>query len=184
MKTIKSTIAIAFLVLSPALLADHKHKIHNKHGAHFQQYDYGHVISATPIYREVRVSSPVRECWDEPVIHTRNHKSADGMLAGGIIGGVVGHQIGKGRGNKLATAVGAIVGAHIGHQAVNGHVSSGHGETVRYEQHCTTHQQVSYEEVIDGYEVSYKYKGNRYHIQMPYDPGKRIKLRIQVSPVI
>ena len=36
----------------------------------------------------------------------------------------------------------------------------------------------------DGYEVTYRYKGERYKIEMPYDPGKRIKVRIQVSPVI
>ena len=186
MKSIKSTFAIALLVLSPALMADHKPNKHNKNGyeSQFERFDYARVIKVKPIYREVRVSNPVRECWDEPVKTKRNHKSADGMLAGGLIGGVVGHQIGKGRGKKLATAVGAIIGAQIGHEAVNGHVKPGHNEYVEYEKHCNTRQQVSYEEVIDGYKVTYQYKGERYKIDMPYDPGKRIKMRIQVTPVI
>lgn len=186
MKTIKSTIAVTLLILSPALMADHKHSKQKKHNyqSQIQHYDYARVIRATPIYREIRVSNPVRECWDKPVTHTRNHKSAGGMVAGGLIGGIVGHQIGKGRGKKLATAVGTILGAQIGHEAVNGHVKSDHGNYVEYEQHCDTRQQVSYEEVIDGYKVIYKYKGQRYNIEMPYDPGKRIKMRIQVSPVI
>ena len=106
------------------------------------------------------------------------------MVAGGLIGGIVGHQIGKGRGKKLATAVGTIIGAQIGHEAVNGHVSSSHNDYVEYEQHCKTRQQVSYEEVLDGYDVTYRYKGEKYRIEMPYDPGKRIKMRIQVTPVI
>ncbi len=98
--------------------------------------------------------------------------------------GPFGHQIGNGRGKKLATAVGAILGAQIGHEAVNGHGNSGHDSYVEYEQRCDVRQQVSYEEVIDGYKVSYRYKGERYNIEMPYHPGKRIKMRIQVTPVI
>ncbi len=186
MKTVISTFAIVLLVLSPTLMADHKDNKHgrNYHGPQIEHYDFARVIKVRPIYREVRVSNPVRECWDEPVTHTRNHKSADGMVAGGLIGGIVGHQIGKGRGKKLATAVGAILGAQIGHDAVNGHFKSGQSDYVEYQKHCDTRQQVSYEEVIDGYKVTYRYKGERYKIRMPYDPGKRIKMRIQVSPVI
>ncbi|MCP4431828.1 MAG: glycine zipper 2TM domain-containing protein [Gammaproteobacteria bacterium] len=187
MKTFNTTFAIVILLLSQPLMADHKHnknKAHHRHNAQFQHYDYARVIKATPIYREVRVSNPVRECWDEPVNHSRRHKSADGIIAGGLIGGIVGHQIGKGRGKKLATAVGAILGAQIGHKAVNSHASSGHSDQVEYQQHCKTHQQVSYEEVVEAYDVTYRYKGERYRIEMPYHPGKRIKMRIQVSPVI
>lgn len=186
MKSIKSTFAIVLLVLSPALMADHKHNKNNRpnQGAQIQHFDYARVIKATPIYREVRVSNPVRECWDEPVKHTRNNKSAGGMVAGGLIGGIVGHQIGKGRGKKLATAVGAILGAQIGHDAVNGHVKPAQSDYVEYQKFCDTRQQVSYEEIVDGYKVTYRYKGERYSIEMPYHPGKRIKLRIQVSPVI
>lgn len=187
MKTFNATLGIIILLLSQPLLADHKHdkhKKHQRHNAQFQHYDYARVIKVRPIYREVRVANPIRECWDEPVRHTRNHKSAEGMLAGGIIGGIVGHQVGKGRGKKLATAVGTILGAQIGHEAVNSHSSPGHGDYVEYQQHCKTRQQVSYEEVIEGYDVTYRYKGEKYRIEMPYDPGKRIKMRIQVSPVI
>src|SRR5210317_1334643 len=104
MKTFNATLGIIILLLSQPALADHKHNKDKKqlrHNAQFQHYDYARVIKATPIYREVRVTDPVRECWDEPVIHTRKHKSAEGMLAGGIIGGIVGHQVGKGRGKKL-----------------------------------------------------------------------------------
>lgn len=187
MKTLNATLAVILLILSPNLLADHKHDKHWKHDRHnqqFQRYDYAKVVKATPIYRQVRVSNPVRECWDEPARHSSGHKSAEGMVAGGLIGGIVGHQIGKGRGKKLATAVGTLIGAQIGHDAVNNHRSSGHGDYVEYREHCKTTQQVSYEEVIDGYEVTYRYKGERYTIEMPYHPGKRIKMRIQATPVI
>jgi uncharacterized protein YcfJ len=107
------------------------------------------------------------------------------MAVGGILGGVIGHQFGKGRGNKLATAIGTIIGAQIGHNAVNGNNQSvpQNGYT-EYEQRCSVRHQVSYEEVLEGYQVTYRYQGERYQIKMPYDPGKRIKLRIQIEPVI
>lgn len=189
MKTLKTTLAIALVVFAGAAMAGggHKHG-HKKHdyAPRHDLYDYARVIDARPIYRQVEVSRPVRECWEEPVYHTRHggHKSASGMLAGGLLGGIIGHQIGDGRGQKVATAVGTLIGAQIGHEAVNGHVQHGYEEIVGYEEHCKTRHQVSYEEVVDGYDVTYKYRGGTYHIEMPYDPGKRIKVRIQISPVI
>jgi len=188
MKTVKSTIAIAILVFATVATAGGKDHGYKKHRLVSQQqrFEYARVVDVEPIYREVEVSSPVRECWDEPVYSTRNNapKSAAGILAGGLIGGIVGHQFGKGRGNKVATAIGAVVGAHIGHQAVNGHVDQAQSQVVEYREHCRVSQQVSYEEVLDGYDVTYKYRGQRYQIDMPYHPGKRIKMRIQFSPVI
>ena len=195
MKKVKTGLAIALLVFAGAAGAGDKgHKHGYKHGHKQHDYapqsevfDYARVLESRPIYREIKVTAPVRECWQEPVYHTRHggHKSASGMLAGGLIGGIIGHQIGKGRGNKVATAVGTLIGAQIGHEAVNGHVRQGHSETVvGYEEQCDIRHEVAYERVIDGYDVTYRYRGETYRIEMPYDPGKRIKMRIQITPVI
>ena len=190
MKTSKSVIAIILIIMSATALAGSNNKRYKDHSRNMA-FDFAKVVDARPIYREVEVSNPVRECWDEPVIQSHrstNHKSASGMAVGGILGGVIGHQIGKGNGKKLATAVGTIIGAQIGHDAVNGHVQSGQGQGhdsyTEYQQRCGVRHQVSYEEVLDGYHVTYRYQGERYQIRMPYDPGKRIKLRIQIEPVI
>lgn len=189
MKTSKPVIAILIMLMSATAMADSGHK-RNKNHSRNMAFDFAKVVDVRPIYREVQVSNPVRECWDEPVIQAHRstgHKSASGMAVGGILGGVIGHQIGKGNGNKLATAVGTLIGAQIGHNAVNGQVqSSGQGQDsyTEYQQRCDVRHQVSYEEVLEGYHVTYRYQGERYQIRMPYDPGKRIKLRIQIEPVI
>ena len=179
-------LTIALLVFSGVSSATgngHKHK-KNRLEPRQALYEYATVLEATPLYREVKVSKPVRECWDEPVYHTRGgHKSAGGMLAGGLIGGIVGHQIGKGRGNKVATAMGTLIGAHIGHQAVNADVQT-ERRFAGYEEHCKTHHRVSYQQVQDGYDVTYEYRGRQYQLAMPYDPGKHIKMRIEFAPVI
>lgn len=187
MKTGKPVMAMILTLMSATAMADASHKRY-KNPSINMTYDFARVVDLRPIYREVQVSTPIRECWDEPVIQTHRgtgHKSASGMAVGGILGGVIGHQLGKGRGKKLATAIGTIIGAQIGHNAVNGNTQSvpqtGYTE---YEQRCSVRHQVSYEEVLEGYQVTYRYQGERYQIKMPYDPGKRIKLRIQIEPVI
>ena len=190
MKNARMKIAVVLLVFAgTAGAAGNGHKYgHDKRSfeQHEELFDYARVVDVQPLYREVRVSEPVRECWDEPVYHTeRQHpKSAGGMLAGGLIGGIVGHQIGKGRGQKVATAVGTLIGASIGHDAVNGHGGNYEERVVGYEEHCKTRHRVSYEQVVDGYDVTYKYRGKTRQVVMPYDPGERIKMRIQITPVI
>ena len=186
MNKMRYVVAVASLVFVGAVAAGNSNHGHNKHdyGPRQDLYEYAKVIESRPIYREVEVSRPIRECWEEPVYHTRSHKSAGGMLAGGLIGGIVGHQFGRGRANKVATAVGALIGAKIGHDAVNGQVGHDPDTVAGYEEHCKTRHQVSYEHVVDGYDVTYRYRGKQYHLEMPYDPGKRIKMRIQFTPVI
>jgi uncharacterized protein YcfJ len=188
MKTLTTSIAVVILVFANAVTAGDKNHGHKQHNYEPRQdlFEYAKVINVSPLYRQVKVSKPVRECWEEPVYHTRQkqHKSAGGMLAGGLIGGIIGHQFGNGRGNKMATAVGTLIGAQIGHDAVNGHVVEETQSVAGYEEHCKIRHQVKYEEVLDGYDVTYKYRGQRYHVEMPYDPGKRIKMRIQFAPVI
>ena len=189
MKKLATTLLVAAMVLTGGVVADddreHRHKRHGFHAEH-ATYEYARVVDVRPLYRRVKVTTPIHECWDEPVYHSdhRGHKSAGGMLAGGLIGGIVGHQFGKGRGNKVATAVGTLIGAKIGHDAVNGDHAAAKPELVGYEEHCATRHRVSFEEVIDGYDVTYKYRGRRYHVDMPYDPGKRIKIRVEFTPVI
>ena len=187
MKSLQIMMVTALLVFAGTVSAGgaHKngHKKHGHEGGH-AAYEYATVLEARPIYREVKVSEPIRECWEEPVYETRHqHKSAGGMLAGGLIGGVVGHQIGRGRGNKIATAMGAIIGAKIGHDAVNGHVRPKR-ELVGYEEHCKTRHRVSYEHRVDGYDVRYEFRGREYRLTMPYHPGDHIKMRVEYAPVI
>lgn len=189
MKGYRTGIALLALCFAAGAGASGNGKSHREghvYGPQDERYDYAKVVDARPLYREVRVREPVRECWDEPVYHTRRdgHKSAGGMLAGGLIGGIVGHQIGHGSGRRVATAVGTLIGAKIGHDAVNGHDEYEEKTLVGYEEHCKTDYRVSYEQVVDGYDVTYKYRGRTYRVEMPYNPGERIKISIRIAPVL
>ena len=185
--TTQLIVLAAAIALSSTAFASGKKHDKGRHGdrafAEQSIYGYGKVLDVTPIYREVRVSTPRKECWDEPVRVTRRHRndSAAGTLAGALIGGVLGHQIGKGRGNKAATALGTVIGAQMGHDANRRHDS--YDSYTRYKEVCEVTEQVNYQEVIEGYRVTYRYKGKRFHTRMPYDPGDKIKLKISVEPV-
>ena len=192
MKQIKSGFTTKLLVLAAAValstsaLADRgehgKHRYDERGPVGKQIYAYGQVLKVSPIYRDVRVSTPRKECWQEPVTVTRHRGGGRGAgtLAGALIGGVIGNQLGRGRGNKLATAMGTVIGAQMGHDANRGYTTE---SSTRYKEVCQETERVNYEEVIDGYRVTYRYKGHRFHTRMPYDPGQKIKLKVSVEPV-
>ncbi len=149
------------------------------------QYDYAKVISVEPVRRIVTVRTPVRECWDE-VERYAVQRSAPGTgvstLLGAVVGGVVGHQFGSGRGNDAATVAGTLIGAAVGNSSAQrryGYETVEHSRPVR---RCETRTQERREERIDGYKVLYKYRGQTYATQMPYDPGRELRVRVDVRP--
>jgi uncharacterized protein YcfJ len=150
-------------------------------------YDYAKVVDVQPLTRRVKVTTPIRECWDETRIDDRRRggprSSAGGALLGAVIGGVIGHQIGDGRGRDAATAAGAVIGAGIGHREAErrnaGNLPPPREYTV---QRCDTRYSDHWEERVDGYRVTYVYHGRRQVTQLPYKPGDRIRVRVDVSP--
>lgn len=146
--------------------------------------DFAQVVSAQPIYRQVEVSEPRNECYDQPVSYREPRYSGDntaGAVVGAIIGGVVGNQFGGGSGRAVATGVGAVVGASVGSHA--GEYDRGRYVRTGYERQCRTVDDVHVENRVDGYDVAYRYHGDVYHTTMPYDPGDRIAVDVSVRPV-
>jgi len=99
--------------------------------------EFAPVISVEPVVREVRQTTPHKECWieqEEQVViregstnsYSRSHRSNSSQshsggdaLVGGVIGGVIGNQLGKrsGRGARNgATVAGAIIGSVIANE--------------------------------------------------------------------
>lgn len=149
-------------------------------------YDYAQVVSVTPNIRYVTVSKPVQECWEETRYYTANSRPAGGFgatLFGAIVGGVIGHQFGSGSGNDAATVAGSLVGAAIGNDAHRR--SSGVSESTQYARpvrRCETNYQSHQEERVDSYRVIYNYNGRKYATDTPFDPGDRLRIRVDVRP--
>jgi uncharacterized protein YcfJ len=140
------------------------------------------VVRAVPIYREVRVREPRQVCEEVPVVERttyRGRSDPGAVLVGAVIGGVIGHQFGGGSGRDAATAAGAFIGAN--HAAARSYSGTRVVEREVLETRCETVREARYEEVLDGYDVTYKYHGRLYHTRTARDPGRTIKVRVSVS---
>ena len=149
-------------------------------------YAYAHVTEVQPIMRTVQVTTPRESCWDEPVRQTvyspGPHRSFTSTVVGGIIGGVVGNQFGSGSGRDAMTVGGALLGASIGRDAAYRRHAHARTSYVN-ERRCEVEEIVHEEQRLEGYRVYYKFQGRNYMTQTARDPGKRIRLRVQVNPV-
>jgi uncharacterized protein YcfJ len=50
------------------------------------------------------------------------------------------------------------------------------------EERCEVRYETSFQQRIEGYRVTYEYNGQRFVTQLPYDPGRRIRIRVNVVP--
>ncbi|HET9864042.1 MAG TPA: glycine zipper 2TM domain-containing protein [Steroidobacteraceae bacterium] len=152
-------------------------------------YDYAKVVDVQPLTTRVRVSTPQRECWDETRYDDGGYSAgghgqrvAGSTLLGAVIGAAIGNQIGHGDGRRAATAGGAIVGAAIGHQQGMRRYGANTPPQAYSVQRCETRYHDEYQERIDGYRVTYLYHGRRQVTELPYRPGDRIRVRVDVTP--
>ncbi len=180
--------AIAGLVAAAALLGVSGGAYANGHGQHSGAiYDYAKVLSSQPVVHYVTVRRPVQECWQDTEYYTEYRRApgeGGATLFGAIVGGVIGHQFGGGSGKHAATAAGTIIGASIGNGAARRKAGSNHGYTQvsRPVRRCETRYRDHREERIDGYDVIYRYRGQNYSTRMPYDPGRKMKIRVDIRP--
>jgi len=169
-------------------------KAHGRYERHDASYyrdaEYARVVDVDPIVRRVRVSTPERECWtEEQAIQNGPARSeVRGTLIGGLIGAAVGHQMGRRHDvGPVAIVGGSLIGAAIGN-GVGASKAERRGEyvPVRYRdvERCEVNYREQWEDRIDGYDVTYVYGGRKYTTVMPYDPGKRIRVDVNVRPVL
>jgi len=151
--------------------------------------DTAEVIDVVPLYRQVTVEIPVRECVEntryEPgrYEHERHGDSVPAMIVGGVIGGLIGNQFGDGRGNDAMTVVGTLIGASVGNNAARQDRAWRRSAAYPAET-CTTRYESRIEQQDDGYRVTYEYGGRRYSTHMYSMPGDRIPVRVSVRPAL
>jgi uncharacterized protein YcfJ len=163
----------------------------NKHRSHYGQHEqFARVVDVDPIVRRVRVSVPEQQCWSEEqaVRSGPSRSEVRGTIIGGLIGAVVGHQVSSRQGVHTPSAMigGSLIGAAIGN-GVGSSKGDRRGEyvPVRYRdvERCEVSYRDAWEERIDGYEVTYVYNGRKYTTMMPYDPGRQVRVDVNVRPV-
>lgn len=172
------------MFMASSAYADHGHRRHHHHAETYVNYEYndrsynrygdfGRVVAARPIYRQVAIDVPRESCRVQTVAReSRSGDSFGGTVVGGLVGAAIGHELGNGRGS--ATAVGGLIGASIGNDA-------GSRRTVRYrdEEVCRTNYRTEYEQRIVGYDVSYSYHGRIHQTRTDRHPGDRIAVAVR-----
>lgn len=108
--------------------------------------------------------------------------STAATVIGGIVGAVVGSQVGGGSARYATSAIGTMVGSQVGKQIYdNAHRQPARvGRVVTcdpmYDRDYQTGRNVSM------YDVTYEYGGRQYTTRTSYDPGSRIRVRVDVHP--
>jgi uncharacterized protein YcfJ len=157
------------------------------HGPGRSEYVEARVVAVRPIVRRVTVERPSQQCWDE-VVEVREPTLPYGVagptVAGGIIGAAIGRQFGSGSGRDALTMLGAVAGSAIAHDRAvrnqGGEAVRVHEETVR---RCEVVTERRVEDRTEGYDVTYEYAGNRYHMRTSEPPADRVRVRVSVVPV-
>jgi uncharacterized protein YcfJ len=142
--------------------------------AHFGWAD---VLRADPVQGVVRTSVPQQQCYNQQVVQHDPGNSGVGTVLGAVVGGVLGSTVGRGGGRVAATVGGAVVGGAVGNQ-----VSDQGGDYATNQTSCQQVNAVSDQRRIIGYDVEYRYRGEVYTSRLNYDPGERLRVRVQVQP--
>lgn len=176
MKIIINAVAVSFLAIAMTVaVACHAAEIN----------DVADVVSAQPLMRQV--SETRQNCTSEVVqeqvqgsYNQPQQKSYVGPVIGAITGGIIGHQVGRGTGNTVSTAAGAAVGAMVGDNMSNNQPQQYQPQVqTRTIQRCQPY--TTTQDVPNGYEVTYRYKGKIGRTHMQYQPGQQINVGINAQ---
>ncbi|MFT4677239.1 MAG: hypothetical protein ACJAX5_000005 [Patiriisocius sp.] len=144
-------------------------------------YEYGKVVEATPIVKNIRISTPREECWDETASHSTRDNNGVSTVLGAVIGGALGNAVGHNKSNqKVGAVVGAVLGGTIGNAVANERSGRRYTST---EEVCRVINDYREEERVVGYHVRYEFNDVIYTTRTDEEPGQTIKLRLSVSPV-
>lgn len=187
--------AAMFLLLLPAAAGTMAVTPSPQHSDRYQAY--ADVVRVSPRYGWHPVSEPVRECvdvtagarirqdrygYDYPYsdnYRERLRGGAGAALLGGLIGGLIGHQFGDGNGRTALTVAGAALGASVARDRALRRADP-YGDPVR---RCTTSSRMRQVRGVDGYDVTYRYRGQTFHKWMDTHPGERIAVQVAVEPL-
>lgn len=138
-----------------------------------ERYEYARVTEVVPVYQQQPVRVTQRSCTSRP---SEYYDSTTPTIVGAIVGGALGHALGNNKSNKrVGLVAGAALGGSIGHDI---------SRTERHVSDCRpSHNSVHYQQVLQGYQVTYKHRGRYYQTFTEQHPGRTIPLLVSARPV-
>lgn len=152
------------------------------------------VLRVDPIYTTRTIEQPVRHCTNETreVVHQHDYERrrpdenyfVPGLF-GGVIGGLIGNQFGGGSGKKALTVIGALAGSSIARDAARRRNDDrDHYHNSNRTKVCRTTYETEVVEDVSAYDVTYEYGGKQFSKRMTEHPGERVRIRVQLEPVL
>ena len=208
MKSLIACITVFGVLVSSPVLAK------KSHGYHDTFYDYGRVIRVKPVYYKNTHHSHGAQCYRHEKRYNRgrhqhgshshyqgsHHKgsnTAASTVTGAVVGGVVGNVLASNSKKRdVATVAGAVIGGVIGHElAQNNHSHHGNHHQGHHQQAAgltmliiisavTVRNMAHHHRKIKGYNVTYRYKGEKFKAFTHHHPGNRIRIQVQVTPAV
>jgi uncharacterized protein YcfJ len=136
------------------------------------------VVNVEPVVRYVTVDRPREQCWNEVVREpVRPFGVAGQTAAGSIVGAAVGRQFGSGNDRDTLTVLGAIAGGAVAHRRAV--LNQGYATRDVAVQRCeVVHDRVT-EQIVDGFNVTYRLDGRHYTMRTDRHPGDWVQLAAQ-----
>lgn len=128
-------------------------------------------MERVPLTREICDTQMMQQTTQAPAEH-------GGAILGTVIGGVIGSRFGGGNGRLAATALGAGIGAVAGSRN-----DEPGGYTTQSVPVRTCRTETTFENQVRGYRVVYDYAGQEFATTMAQDPGRSIRVNVNVAPV-
>lgn len=179
-RILSGTLAVVLGTVSLASQADQG----RRYGYDSPDTDYARVVRVEPLLERVRYTVPVEQCWTEERSRPSYRSNSTGAaLLGGAMGAILGNSVGHGDGRRAATFGGAVLGAAVGNQLARNDRDGYREERIEQVQRCSTRNEERYDERVAGYRVTYDYNGRRQVTQLPYDPGRYLKVAVDVHPL-
>jgi len=140
------------------------------------------VVDVEPVVEVITRKVPHEVCRTErvKVVHSHGAHSATPGLLGAVVGGVVGGAAGSdSRYQPVIAGAGALLGASIGTDIAHRRAAQPRYVT---ERHCGIDYELRDIERVVGYRVGYRYQDTVYYTRTVTEPGRTIRLRVDVSP--
>mgnify|MGYP001627307126 FL=1 len=156
---------LCYFALTSTLMWSAATQAHSRH-------EYGRVTDVVPVYSQVPVRQASTYCTP---VYREQRDSATPAIVGAIVGGALGHAVGSNKTNKrIGLVAGAALGGSVGHDI---------SKRDHYYEDCRTrHNSVHYRQVLEGYQVTYKYRGRYYQTFTEQHPGRTIPLVVSARP--